>query len=1174
MDAVLDSAATRCCIARRCVSSNSVLRKLVAQPYDGLPLLDANKKPLAATHIIKVNFAAGTPLLSFSIDFVIVKDLPFSCIIGTELLSKLESWGVDNVKSTLSMNSSVIPVYDKPLHDNSVNLISTQKFTLMPGESKLVKTTAVGPGIAAIRPFTEQLCLTEGNEDIENRNSVRIFPSLNVIGRNNDKDVYVRVINTSGQKRSVGKGAKIASANNDVEEVYDTDPVETEPTQQEYVNSVNSKNVIDILCNRDELKHLSDNEFRKAKWLLKDFEDILVVSSEKVGRSNNSFFHIDSFSMNPVSVPLRRVPLHKQQIVQDLLDRYEELGLIERIDSPFRAATVLVEKKNVGKGKSVTDNYRLCVDYRMLNRQIEDSAWPAPSIEHCLDAAAGAMYLSSLDFNDGYFQIPCTESAKRALAFSPGFGFAQYTFNGMPQGAKSAASKYQQSMEKTFRGLETCILPPYFDDVNVKGKTFDDHLENVRRVLTRVRECGYTLNALKCKFFRREIKYLGHIIKDGTVFLDPDRVEAVVNTPPPTDVKGVRRLIGMAQFCSKFVPKFNDKLTPLYNLTRKNSTFSWNDDCQKAFQYIKDKLVSAPVLRAPSSTDSFILETDASDTGIGSCLKVVPSGQEYLTGYHSEKLDDPETRWHIVEKEAYAILKSVEKFRHYLIGKRFLLRTDNRILTYMQTSKSKKLANWALKLAEFEFDIVHVPSTNNQISDFFSRLHESVNTVTFLEPSMSNSEILKEQKIDIEMKHAFEYLKEKRNFDVSSLGSLKRYRKFLTIGDGGILLWKNKIVLPGRFRKEILSISHDHPTAGHFGVARSWKNVTQKYFWPGAQDDVVNWVRSCRSCNEFDVKTYVHRPLQPIDTSARFELVCYDIAGPFMPAVKTGNTYALIIVDHFSKWPEIVPLKDIKATTLATSIFEQWCCRYGMATQFHSDGAPNVHGEVVKELCKMIGSVKSKSSRLHPQGDGMAELTIRTLKSSIKKQVDKYGKNWDSFLQPTAFAMRTSVNTSTKHTPSEIVMGDNLMRPIDLSAETDTYTFSGKQASEFAAELTKKIDEVSKIVSENLSKARSDMKKAYDKKKSRHKFAVGDSVMLWWPYFKPGISRAFQPKWKGPYVIRRLVGDTNCTIELHDKSLKHVHLNQLKMAAVRVPHLLPESTAENEVEPLVIHDTP
>ena len=248
-----------------------------------------------------------------------------------------------------------------------------------------------------------------------------------------------------------------------------------------------------------------------------------------------------------------------------------------------------------------------------------------------------------------------------------------------------------------------------------------------------------------------------------------------------------------------------------------------------------------------------------------------------------------------------------------------------------------------------------------------------------------------------------------------------------------MLKWKEKIVVPPIFRTRVLEIAHDHPTAGHFKEDRTWKAITANYFWPKLHDDVINWIRSCKACNKFDVHKYVNRPLQPIESTNRFELVCYDLAGPFIPSRDGGNTYVLIMVDHFSKWCEISPLKSAIASNIATKIFEEWCCRYGIMTQLHSDGAQNVHGEIMKELCQLIGTVKSKSSRLHPQGDGMSEAMVKVVKNAIKKQVDKYGLDWDKYLQSTAFAVRSSINTSTKFCPAELVLGENLMRPIDVS---------------------------------------------------------------------------------------------------------------------------------------------
>ena len=164
-DAMLDSGATVCCVARRCVSSSAALSKLPVRPYTGRPLLDANKRPLAAREELSVSFVAGSPALSLNVTMVIVDDLPYSCIIGTTLLSKLENWGVNNRTSILSLNSSTVHLCDAPQYDDRINLITSGKTTLQPGESKMIKTSVSGFAMSATRPFTQQLWMTEGIED-------------------------------------------------------------------------------------------------------------------------------------------------------------------------------------------------------------------------------------------------------------------------------------------------------------------------------------------------------------------------------------------------------------------------------------------------------------------------------------------------------------------------------------------------------------------------------------------------------------------------------------------------------------------------------------------------------------------------------------------------------------------------------------------------------------------------------------------------------------------------------------------------------------------------------------------------------------------------------------------------------------------------------------------------
>ena len=331
--------------------------------------------------------------------------------------------------------------------------------------------------------------------------------------------------------------------------------------------------------------------------------------------------------------------------------------------------------------------------------------------------------------------------------------------------------------------------------------------------------------------------------------------------------------------------------------------------CQDAFVQVKELLSTAPVLYTPTKHDYLVLETDASDVGAGGCLKAFNAYNKLqgIVGYCSKKFGKSELNWHIIEKEAFTIIPGTSHFRHYLIGCRFTIKCDNRVVTYIQDKhdfKNKKLLNWALALSEFDMDIVHIPSKNNAISDYLSRMHAIANVASVVDVSTQNNdvnnELMTEQQQDKCCKAACEYIVNKEDFDVSRLGPLKQYRKMLNIQDG-VLHWKNKVVVPETLRGKILFLCHDHPTSGHYAIQRTLERFKEKFFWPKALVDVENWVKSCKECNSYNIPRpgYVKCKLQPIESDSRFQLVCYDLAGPFMPTSSRGNKYVIIIVDHF-----------------------------------------------------------------------------------------------------------------------------------------------------------------------------------------------------------------------------------------------------------------------------------
>ena len=274
-----------------------------------------------------------------------------------------------------------------------------------------------------------------------------------------------------------------------------------------------------------------------------------------------------------------------------------------------------------------------------------------------------------------------------------------------------------------------------------------------------------------------------------------------------------------------------------------------------------------------------------------------------------------------------------------------------------------------------------------------------------------------------------------------------------------------------------------------------------------------------------------------------------------MPKSVRGMTYVLIIVDHFSKWVEVIALDDIKAPKLARAIYDNWICRYGVMQRLHSDGANNVHGEVMKQLSKLLGTDKSKSSRLHPEGDGISEAFVKIVKAVLRKHVEKYGENWDLNLQSAAYAIRSSINSGTGVTPAELVLGQVLHHPSDFNNVElgEKLPLNVSQARNFAKKLTKQVHESTAIVNDVLRKNRDQMKKTYDKNVTKHNFQVGDMVMIWDPPSKKGLSRAFQAKWNGPWKITRFIGSTNCRLENDRGKDKYTHLNLLKKVNLRNP---------------------
>ncbi|KAF8793549.1 Retrovirus-related Pol polyprotein like [Argiope bruennichi] len=459
------------------------------------------------------------------------------------------------------------------------------------------------------------------------------------------------------------------------------------------------------------------------------------------------------------------------------------------------------------------------------------------------------------------------------------------------------------------------------------GRSFEEHLQNVRRVLQKLKEANLKLSPSKCHLFRREVTYLGHIISAEGVRTDPDKISAVRHWTCPTDVHQLRNFLGLCTYYQKFVKNFSTIARPLHKLTEAKQKFIWTDECDNAFNKLKDALTSAPVLAYPAIGKQFILDTVSSHECIGAVLSQEIDGQERVIAYFSKCLSKQERNYCVTRKELLAIVKAVENFNPYLYGRRFLLRTDHASLTWLLNFKKPEgqIARWIQRLQEYDMEIRHRKGLAHGNADALSRrpCSENCNYCSRVEKKFGMVDPVVHQEL------------------------------------------------------------HGSPTGGHFGVTKTLQKVRERFYWNNVRNDVEKWCRTCNPCAACKGPgKRIKGRLQLYNVGAPFERIAFDIIGP-LPRSSDGNNNILVVMDYFTKWPEAYPIPDQEAPTVAEILVQNWISTYGVPLQLHSDQGRNFDSAVCRRLYEILGIDKTRTTALHPQSDGMVERFNRTILNSL-----------------------------------------------------------------------------------------------------------------------------------------------------------------------------------------------
>lgn len=902
-----------------------------------------------------------------------------------------------------------------------------------------------------------------------------------------------------------------------------------------------------------------------------------------LGDLKTSQHFIDTGEARPIRVPVRRLPYHQREEARKEIETMLASNVIEASESPWSAPVVMVRKKD--------GTLRFCVDYRKLNQVTKKDVYPLPRCDDVLEALSGAIFFTHLDLVRGYWQLGVNKVDREKTAFSTPEGHFQ--FKRMPFGLTNAPATFQRAMNTILNGLTWTDCLVYLDDIVIFARDFQEHNRRLEAVLERLETAGVKLNAKKCELLKTETLILGHVVSQKGIATDPEKVKALKEFPEPHDLTTLRSFLGCAGYYRQFIPNFADIAPPLYGLERKGANFKWTTECQAAFDTLKRRLTSSPILAYPNFDRPFILDTDASDTGLGAVLSQVQNGKERVIAYAAKALSKSQRNYSTTRKELLALIWGMEHFEPYLLGREFMARTDHNALTWLNNFKQPKgqVARWLERLAEFHFSIEHRPGRLHGNADGLSRVppredeepdqttkdrgQSSGQSVQFANCAITytdgwacrwnNDELVFLQRDDPVLQEAVKWAESgarpSRNEirGVSpEMGSMWSQFERLKLVNGVLCREYElenestkilQVCLPRKIVPEILELIHALPTSGHLGSAKTCERIKSRYYWKGWREDVKNYCRQCQKCAQRNPPR--KKPRAPLVTSRcgyPMERVAMDIVGP-LPRTKRGNRFIIVVNDYFTRWPEAFAVVDHEAETVAKKLMEQWISRFGVMQYLHTDQGREFESKVFQALCSLLGIKKTRTTPYHPQSDGLVERNNRTIKDMLSKVVNENHDDWDEWIPHVLLAYRTAVQSSTGFTPHKMLFGREARIPIDLMLEAPIDHHSVVQDTPTYVQETKAmLQRVHELARTKTGESSKRYKDYYDSTSSDTVYKVGDKVWLHQPSVKKGLSRKLARPWCGPYTIVKKLSDVVFRIQKDGRGRKRtvVHFNRLK----------------------------